>query len=86
MNDHDEAAIKAIGLGPDNAGPTKPAAFNPDWDQLEACRDSLREYMQICAEYRAALEGVLGMARMEAERSPTWANAVSLIEKILEAK
>lgn len=26
------------------------ASFNPDWDQLEACRESLREHMKICKE------------------------------------
>jgi len=83
MEKHDEAAIKAIGLGPDNAGPTNPATFNPDWDQLEACRDSLREHMQLCLKYRATIEGLLKMAMKEAETSRAWKKAVRLTQEIL---
>ena len=61
----DKAIIRAIGLGPDNAGPTG------------CCK---------CAEYRAAIRGVLGMAKQEAETSIVWSKAVILLESILEAK
>ena len=31
--------------------------FNPDWDELQACRDSLREHLAMNAKLKAAIQG-----------------------------
>jgi hypothetical protein len=39
-----------------------------------------QEYIEIL---RATLKGVLKLAKLEAERSPTWERAVAMIEDVL---
>lgn len=65
--------------------------FNPDWSELEACRDSLRDHMQmisilkqIISCLKAALVGVKGMAEIAGETSPTWKRAADEIGRALK--
>jgi len=33
-------------------------AFKPDWSELEACRDSLREHMALCSRFKDLLRQI----------------------------
>lgn len=35
--------------------------FKPDWNELEACRESLREHMQMLKQHQAALDDILDL-------------------------
>lgn len=62
LNDHDAAAIRAIGLGPDNAGPTAPMKPEP----VKTLRDEIAiAAMSIAATFYDTSEEVL-------EETATW--------------
>lgn len=35
--------------------------MKPDWNELEACRESLREHMQMLKQHQAALDDILDL-------------------------
>lgn len=68
--------------------------MTPDWNELEAARESLREHMAMIKglEQRievlaATLNGVRGMAQIEAKNgNKTWEKALVLIDEALHIK
>lgn len=68
--------------------------MSPDWNELEAARESLREHMAMVKTLKqriealaATLNGVRGMAVMEVRYgSKPWAKALVLIDQALDIK
>jgi hypothetical protein len=54
------------------------SGFNPDWDKLEACQESLRDHMRIIADLRGALEDAcLNIAQYGDQPPAKWLDALS---------
>lgn len=41
--------------------------FKPDWSELEACRESLREHMHLCARFKDLLRQIAYPSRGDEE-------------------
>ena len=55
--------------------------FKPDWDELQACRDSLREHMAMNARLKATIQKALN----DSESGTGWGPDVTVRAYLIDA-